>query len=814
VAFTNIPPSESSDNGSSGSCTRASRAHPCPVCEAVDGCSVQDDGLIRCRKRSGDQPGFAYFSQAKNDQMWGLYRFADDPTLSWNQPGGRSAGAFKMNGKAVHATNGAAKKAETKGKAKPAIDFAGLAVELAANLTPARRDELAAALGLPPCALSVLPLIGYAEVGPHLPRGDCWTFPEVDGTRAVVAINCRYRNNEKKVWKGGRHSDGLTIPDGLETDATTPLLIAEGASCVLAGRALGLCIIGRPNNVCGADALAVYLEKLPEGQRPPIIVLGEFDPKPDGKWPGKEGAEKVAAALKAKLGDKWDIRWAMPPDGKKDVRAWVIDQHLDPTCIDEWHVAGERFLAAVKAKPNLPPKKKPPKSQSAPVKAPPGFFELSDIGNAERLAKRHGHALRHCHPWKDWLAWDGKRWAVDDTGAITRRAIDTVRAMCDEAKACKDDKQRLAILAHALRSEGAKPVRAMIDLARSLHPIPILPSEMDVDPWLLNVENGTIDLRTGLLRDHRREDLLTKLAPVVYDPAAECPRWMAFLRWAMAEDKELVAYLQRIVGYGLTGDVSEQILLFFYGVGGNGKSTFLVTLLKMLGDYAMQAVSDLLMAKKNESHPTERADLFGKRFVATIETEQGKAIAEALMKQLTGGDPIKARKLFKDFFQFDPTHKIILAANHKPVIRGIDHANWRRIKLVPWKATITETEKDKDLPSKLLKELPGILAWAVRGCLEWQRDGLKEPAVVTEATAEYRKEQDVFKGFIADCCEIDEKARVKASVLLEAYQQWTGDKVMGSKEFSQRLTDMNYKAKRESTGVFYRGIGLAECEPM
>jgi putative DNA primase/helicase len=631
----------------------------------------------------------------------------------------------------------------------------------------------------------------------------------VDGTGAVVAVNCRYRDGSKKVWKGGRHRDGLTIPEGLETDATTPLLIAEGASCVLAGRALGLCIIGRPNNVGGADALAVYLQRLPEDRRPPVvIVLGEYDQKPTGEWPGLDGAKKVAADLKAKLGDGWDIRWAMPPDGKKDVRAWVIDQHLDPTCMDEWHVAGERFLAAVKAKLNPPPKKKLSKSQSTPVKAPPGSFELSDIGNAERLAQRHGHELRHCHPWKDWLSWDGRRWAVDDTGAITRRAIDTVRAMCDEAKACEDGKQRAGILAHALRSEGAKPVRAMIDLARSLRPVPILPSEMDVDPWLLNVENGTLDLRTGLLRDHRREDLLTKLAPVVYDPAAECPRWMSFLRWAMAGDEELVAYLQRVVGYCLTGNVSEQVLLFFYGKGGNGKSTFLVTLLKMLGDYAMQAVADLLMAKKNESHPTERADLFGRRFVATIETEQGKAIAEALMKQLTGGDTITARKLFKDFFQFDPTHKIILAANHKPVIRGTDHANWRRIKLVPWTATIGEVEKDKDLPNKLRQELPGILAWAVRGCLEWQRDGLKEPVRVTEATAAYQMEQDVFQGFIEACCDVGPLARVRATVLLEAYVDWTGDKSMNKTAFGLKMRDLNYEAKRESTGVFYRGIEL------
>ncbi len=250
--------------------------------------------------------------------MWGQYRPKDDPTLSENQRNGRYSGRIQ-NGTCQAAPcderqRGAAKNAEAHGKAKPATNFAALAAELAGNLTPALRDELAAALSLPPCALSVLPQIGYTPHGPHNPQMDCWTFPEVDGTGAVVAINCRYRNGEKKVWKGGRHRDGLTIPDGLEIDAATPLLIAEGASCVLAGTALGLCIIGRPNNVGGADALTVFLQRLPENRRPPVIVLGEFDAKPDGKWPGKEGAEKVAGELTAKLGDKWNVRWAMPSD--------------------------------------------------------------------------------------------------------------------------------------------------------------------------------------------------------------------------------------------------------------------------------------------------------------------------------------------------------------------------------------------------------------------------------------------------------------------------------------------------------------------
>jgi putative DNA primase/helicase len=267
------------------------------------------------------------------------------------------------------------------------------------------------------------------------------------------------------------------------------------------------------------------------------------------------------------------------------------------------------------------------------------------------------------------------------------------------------------------------------------------------------------------------------------------------------------------VGHGLTGDVSEQALWFFYGTGANGKSTFLATILALLGDYAMQAVSDLLMVKHHESHPTERADLFGKRFVATIETEEGKRIAEALMKQMTGGDKVRARKCFKDFFEFDATHKIVLAANHKPTIKGTDHANWRRIKLVPFTVTIPDEEKDKELPQKLKNELPGILAWAVRGCLDWQKYGLGEPEEIKAATDKYRVEQDSVEGFIKECCAIHPEFRVKASTLFGAYETWSGDKLMTLRAFGDRLREKRFESKRGHGGAyFWHGIALSPDE--
>jgi putative DNA primase/helicase len=447
----------------------------------------------------------------------------------------------------------------------------------------------------------------------------------------------------------------------------------------------------------------------------------------------------------------------------------------------------------------------------------------TDLGNARRVVERHGADLRYCHPWKSWLVWDGRRWAEDQTAEVVRRVKETQKALyADTAKKILalgdvgDDEERRkelaalrAILGHALKWEDARNMARCLELAKSEPGVPVLPAGLDRDPWLFNVLNGTIDLRTGRLRDHRREDHLTKLAPVAYDPDACCPLWLKFLDRVMGGSRDLIAYLQRLAGYGLTGDVSEQCLFFFHGSGANGKSTFLTTVLALLGDYGMQAVGDLLMAKHHESHPTERADLFGKRFVATIETEEGKRMAEALMKQLTGGDKVRARKMRQDFFEFDATFKIALAANHKPQVRGADHAVWRRIKLVPFTVTIPDDEKDKALPEKLKAELPGILAWCVAGCLDWQRHGMAEPAEVRLATSEYRGEQDSVQGFLNECCVLCPEAKVRAGVLFDAYGKWSGDKVTTQQEFKKLVQAKGYDSKQGTGGYyFWRGIGL------
>jgi putative DNA primase/helicase len=448
-------------------------------------------------------------------------------------------------------------------------------------------------------------------------------------------------------------------------------------------------------------------------------------------------------------------------------------------------------------------------SRPAPPAAPADGIRETELGNARRLVRHFGQDFRHCHPWKKDLVWDGRRWREDDTAQAERWAKEIPRLLYEEA-AAGDDSKRQQLVRHGLDSEKAKVIKATMALARSEPGVPVLPAQLDTDPYLLNVLNGTIDLRTGVLRTHRREDLLTKLAPVSFDPEATCPLWLKFLGRIMDGNDDVIGYLRRVVGYCLTGDVSEQALWFFHGQGANGKSTFLGAVLALFGDYGMQAVSDLLMVKGHEAHPTERADLFGRRFVATIETEEGKRMAEALMKQMTGGDKVRARKMHKDFFEFDPTHKIVLAANHKPQIRGTDLAVWRRIKMVQFDQTIPDEEKDKALPDKLRKELPGILNWALQGCLDWQKDGLGEPDEVRQATSQYQAEQDAVQGFLDARCHLHPEAKVQSSALLKVYHEWSGDQVMTGPAFRERLKAKGFSSKEGTGGCYHwHGIGLA-----
>lgn len=452
-----------------------------------------------------------------------------------------------------------------------------------------------------------------------------------------------------------------------------------------------------------------------------------------------------------------------------------------------------------------------------PAPPAPRRYPLTDYGNAERLVTLHGSDIRYCHLWNKFLVWDGTRWRLDDTAEVIRRAKLTIRGLYGEAQQIADEHERAALAKHAIRSEATAKIEAMIRSATSENGIPILPDELDVDPWVLNVHNGTLDLRTGELRPHRREDRITKLAPTTYDAAASCPTWDTYLRRVFGENAALIAFMRRLTGYSLTGQTVERILATLHGGGANGKTTYLEVIGSLLGDYAMRAPATTLLAKRDTGIPNDIARLKGARFVWTSETEEGRRLAEALLKEVTGGDTLTARFMRGEWFDFRPEFKVWLATNHKPVIKGTDSAVWDRIRLVPFNVRIPEGERDKHLAAKLRAELPGILAWAVRGCLEWQRDGLGTPEEVRQATDSYRTEMDILGQFLAECCIRLPHVAVTVSSLYDAYVKWckdTGEQhPMRKNELTLRIQERNLagvEQRRNHSGRYWQGIGLVD----
>ena len=434
----------------------------------------------------------------------------------------------------------------------------------------------------------------------------------------------------------------------------------------------------------------------------------------------------------------------------------------------------------------------------------------TEAHNAQRLVNRHGQDIRYLAPSKKWLVWDGRRWATDDRIRIVELAKDTARHIFNEAAKARTPDIAEHLSKWAIRSLSRQNLEATIALARSLRPV--LTEDLDRDPWLLSVQNGTLDLRTGKLRRHRRQDLITKLAPVAYDPAATCPRWVAFLDRILASNAELIRFVQRVVGYSLTGDIGEECLFLLYGTGANGKTKFLETLRALLGDYAAQADFSAFLEKQNSDSPRNGlARLRGSRLASAVEPKQGTAFAEDVIKLVTGGDTITARFLYAEFFEFRPEFKLFLAANHKPRVRGHDEGIWRRIQLIPFTVRIPKPERDKNLLRKLSAELPGILNWAIKGCLAWQAVGLSPPAEVTEANEAYRVEEDVIVPFLDLHCYLGPAAWATAGDLYGAYIkhcEQARERPVSQKRFGGLLASHGLTRRKVHGTYRWEGVGL------
>ena len=440
-----------------------------------------------------------------------------------------------------------------------------------------------------------------------------------------------------------------------------------------------------------------------------------------------------------------------------------------------------------------------------------GLLQFTDTTNAYRLLTEHGKDIKYNSVWKKWLVWDGSFWNLDDGYLIHDKGLQMIRGIYEELLKTADYRDRLDIEKHAMQSESARRRKALIEVASWIPELNVKTDDLDKDSWLFNVRNGTIDLRTGELREHRPEDLITRNANVDYDKNAECPVWRKFLMEIMNYNNELIHFIQNAAGWAITGDTSEQTMFILFGTGANGKSTFLNTIMNLLGDYASATHTQTFMKKSGEQMTNDLARLRGTRFVTTTETEQGRRLSEPLIKQITGNDRITARFLYGEFFNYIPTFKIWMATNHKPVIKGTDHGIWRRIKLIPFLTRIEEENQDKHLEQKLMQEAPGILNWLIEGTGRWCKEGLRPPRIVVNATAEYRAEMDVIGDFIRERCELKMGVCIRARELFKCYQDWcdeNNERACSERFFGLRLKEIGIEQKRLGDGRYWQGVCL------
>ena len=425
--------------------------------------------------------------------------------------------------------------------------------------------------------------------------------------------------------------------------------------------------------------------------------------------------------------------------------------------------------------------------------------QFSEDALAAAFTQKHGERWRYVAPWGHWLTWTGALWQRE----ATLRSYDLSRQICRAAAArCASRKLKSKL-------SSASTVAAVERLARADRRHAATTDMWDRDPWLLNTPAGVVDLRTGTTAAHDSALAMTKIAQAV--PQGDCPVWKGFLATVAGGDVELQDYLQRVAGYCLTGITTEHALFFLYGTGANGKSVFANTLNAIMGDYATVAAMDIFMATHGERHPTDMAGLRGARIVTSIETEQGSRWAESKLKALTGGDKITARFMRQDFFEFVPLFKLLVVGNHKPSIRNVDEAMRRRLHMVPFTVTIPPAKRDKRLPERLLAERDGILAWAIAGCLEWQRTGLRPPAAVMDATEDYFEAEDAVGRWLADRCELGVNLKQPSNELYVDWKNWAeanGEYGGSIKRFSENLITRGFARWNTSRCKGFRGLAL------
>lgn len=441
-------------------------------------------------------------------------------------------------------------------------------------------------------------------------------------------------------------------------------------------------------------------------------------------------------------------------------------------------------------------------------------LEGTDVDNSRLFVERYSDRARYS-TGRGWLTWHDTQWRERDESGAVELGKDLIRALIIEAARESNQDLQGSLLKRARDLGRAERLKAMLSLARSDQKVYVDPGDWNRDPFLFNVRNGTLVLRAKSFDflPHRREDLITRSAPVTYDPGATCPMFDKVLTRILPE-KSKREFLQKAIGYALTGDVSEQCFFILWGGGANGKSLIQNLLLRLFGGYGVKTNYDAFLRKRFSGIPNDIARLAGGRLVVATEGPEGQALNEPVVKELTGGDRITARFMRQEFFEFEFTGKIFLATNHRPLIDDPSDAMWRRVRLIDFPVQIPSQEQDRKLLEKLCAELPGVLNWAIEGCIRWQEEGLKPPIEVEDATLAYRAESDKIADFIADCCVRGEKARIAGKGLYEAYKHWEPDKrrLLNKTDFNQRLRRIGFAETRPHNVMTWVGLGLRADE--
>ena len=507
----------------------------------------------------------------------------------------------------------------------------------------------------------------------------------------------------------------------------------------------------------------------------------------------KEIAENILRKLTREAGDnevKDRLRALMDTYERlaegESVLAW---QGLERVLDDETLQALDRLLP------------EPPRNGHCPILAtadrPDDLDQaLTDRNLAKLFAQLVKDQVLYVPEW-GWLRYETGRWRRASDAEIAALAMEVIPRYYTEQALNAPPERRREFLEYALKCHSRHRINNALELAKGL--LLARPDEFDRHPYLLNCLNGVVDLRTGNLLPHDPSLRLTQLCPVAYNPDATAPTWQRFLSDVFLGDQDLISFMQRALGYSLTGDTSERVFFIAWGSGHNGKSTLFGTVQRILGDYAKTVATDALLKRREQAdtHPTGLADLYGVRFAIASETEEGKHLATARVKALTGRDRVKARYMRRDYFEFEPTAKIWLFTNHRPVISDTTPAMWKRLILIPFRAHFDpdSPQCDKRMPEKLWAEREGILAWLVQGCLAWQREGLNPPPIVREATKEYQSEMDKIGAWIAERCEVDPKAVTPFADLYADYEAWCreqGDEPMSKRRFGDRLSEKGF----------------------